>query len=189
MEKFNAALSTTGKKNKLPLIMGGNRQALVTVTGSGSCLHLGQRLPRRSLCRPVCHFGKNLPTEGWPLKTSEGGSSLVILQLGGVSGPRSDSKDRTGYFCISLLPSAPQPHKTAKQRWPQNMQRLQCQAWEQVRPEQLKRAEHRRQGRGGSRAEVGARRRASIQSPVFLGACSSGSRWALADGQRKSPRG
>lgn len=67
--------------------MGGNRQALVTVTGSGSCLHLGQWLPRRSLCRPVCHFGKNLPTEGWPLKTSEGGAPLVILQLGGVSRP------------------------------------------------------------------------------------------------------
>lgn len=29
------------------------------------------------------------------------------------------------------------------------MQRLQCQAWEQVHPEQLKRAEHRRRGQEG----------------------------------------
>lgn len=130
--------------------MGGNWQALVTVTGSDSCLHLGQRLPRRSLCRPVCHFGKNLPTEGWPLKTSEGGAPLVILQLGGVSGTlvRLQGQDRILLrISVAQCPTATQ--NRAKQQWPQNMQRLQCQAWEQVRPEQLKRAEHRRQGQGG----------------------------------------
>lgn len=61
-----------------------------------------------SLCRPsVTFFGKNVPTEGWPLETSEGGALVVLLQLGRVPGPillQGQGKTLPRVLCWPLPP-------------------------------------------------------------------------------------
>lgn len=185
--EVQAAHSTAGKK--LVTATGHGRQpaGTVSIRGPGSCLHLGGQLPRRSLCTPIGHsFGKNPPVES-------GLSRHEKEEVHSFSGSRAGcqaplvSKDRTQHFPRSLLPSAPQPHHTAKQRWPQCMQPLQRQAREQVRLRSAGGQSTTGRGRG-SLAEVGAEGRTPRQPPV-LGACCTGSRRALAHGQRKGPRG
>lgn len=111
MEKFKAAHPTTGKKIITPTDGRWQPAGTCDITGPGTCLHLGQLLPGRSLCRPLCHFGKNPPPESWLVGTSEG-VTLAPLQLGGMPGPQPDSRDRTKHFPRPLLPSAPQLHDT-----------------------------------------------------------------------------
>lgn len=141
------------KKKKIPLTMGCNQQILINITGSGPCLHRGQVLPRRSLCRPLSHFlWQKAPAEGWPSKTPEGGTTLVLLQLDGKPGPPVRLQGQ-GLRC----PMSHSTHKTQPSNGGPTMQPPQCQA-----QEQLRRAEHSGQGSAGS---PGQRRASQESSP------------------------
>lgn len=91
--KVQCSSSHNRKKKLTPTDQRWQPAGTCNITGPGTCLHLGQLLPGRSLRRLLCHFGKNPPPEGWLLRISEG-VTLVLLQLGGMPGPRQTP--RTG---------------------------------------------------------------------------------------------
>lgn len=188
MEKFNAAHPTTRKKI-IPTDQRWQPAGTCNITGPGTCLHLGQLIPGRSLCRPLHHFGKNPSPEGWLLGTSEG-VTLLLLQLGGRPGPQPDSKDRTKHFPRPLLPSAPQLHDTQPSSSSPKTSSL-CSATHgsSCIPSSSRGQSATDRAQGGSQADVGARGRTPPQSPISLEACCAGSRQALTHGQRKSSCG
>lgn len=187
--KVQCSSSHNRKKKLTPTDQRWQPAGTCNTTGPGTCLHLGQLLPGRSLCRLLCHFGKNPPPEGWLLRISEG-VTLVLLQLGGMPGPRPDSKDRTKHFPRPLLPSAPQLHDTQSSSRSPKTSGL-CSTAHKSRCIPSSSGGQSATGRvqQGSQADVSARGRTPPQSPVFLGAYCAESRRALTRGQRKSPCG
>lgn len=88
-------------------------------------------------------------------------------------------------LCCPVSPQTTQPSSGG----PGNTQLLQHEVWEQMHPKQLRRAGPRRQGWEGFSGPRWVPEERPFYIPFSLGACYSGSRWALAHGWRKSPHG
>lgn len=188
--KVQCSSSHNRKKKLTPTDQRWQPAGTCNTTGPGTCLHLGQLLPGRSLCRLLCHFGKNPPPEGWLLRISEG-VTLVLLQLGGMPGPRQTP--RTGQntppdLCCPV-PHSYTTHSQPSSRSPKTSSL--CSTSHKSRRIPSSSGGQSATGRvqQGSQADVSARGRTPPQSPVFLGACCAESRRALTRSQRKSPCG